>query len=374
VAEETGQEKTEEATPKKQNEAAKKGQVPRSRELTTVAMLLGAASCLLIMGSYITETISSILIGGWNIPRAYAFDTIMMTETLYDQVQSGLVMLVPLFAVMVVIAILSSVAIGGIGVSLEALQFKAEKMSPLKGLKRMFGVQALMEMVKAIAKASLVGSVLVFLLWHNADWIVGLANRGVAGGLGVAIDFVLWSFIFLAASLLVVVSIDVPFQMWNHAKQLKMTLQEVKDENKDTMGNPEMKNRLRQLQMEASNQRMMSAVPDADVIVTNPTHFAVALRYDQDNMGSPIVVAKGADLIAMYIRRIGDAHNITRIEAPPLARSLFYSTEIDQPIPRGLYMAVAQLLAYVYQLKQNPRNRKKMVLPDFPIPEEHKRD
>ncbi|MBL1433736.1 MAG: flagellar biosynthesis protein FlhB [Gammaproteobacteria bacterium] len=374
MAEETGQEKTEEATPKKQNEAAKKGQVPRSRELTTVAMLLGAASCLLIMGSYITETISSILIGGWNIPRAYAFDTIMMTETLYDQVQSGLVMLVPLFAVMVVIAILSSVAIGGIGVSLEALQFKAEKMSPLKGLKRMFGVQALMEMVKAIAKASLVGSVLVFLLWHNADWIVGLANRGVAGGLGVAIDFVLWSFIFLAASLLVVVSIDVPFQMWNHAKQLKMTLQEVKDENKDTMGNPEMKNRLRQLQMEASNQRMMSAVPDADVIVTNPTHFAVALRYDQDNMGSPIVVAKGADLIAMYIRRIGDAHNITRIEAPPLARSLFYSTEIDQPIPRGLYMAVAQLLAYVYQLKQNPRNRKKMVLPDFPIPEEHKRD
>ncbi|MBN4078450.1 flagellar biosynthesis protein FlhB [Gammaproteobacteria bacterium AH-315-C21] len=374
MAEETGQEKTEEATPKKQNEAAKKGQVPRSRELTTVAMLLGAASCLLIMGSYITETISSILIGGWNIPRAYAFDTIMMTETLYDQVQSGLVMLVPLFAVMVVIAILSSVAIGGIGVSSEALQFKAEKMSPLKGLKRMFGVQALMEMVKAIAKASLVGSVLVFLLWHNADWIVGLSNRGVAGGLGVAIDFVLWSFIFLAASLLVVVSIDVPFQMWNHAKQLKMTLQEVKDENKDTMGNPEMKNRLRQLQMEVSNQRMMSAVPDADVIVTNPTHFAVALRYDQDNMGSPIVVAKGADLIAMYIRRIGDAHNITRIEAPPLARSLFYSTEIDQPIPRGLYMAVAQLLAYVYQLKQNPRNRKKMVLPDFPIPEEHKRD
>ena len=174
-------------------------------------------------------------------------------------------------------------------------------------------------------------------------------------GLGTAIDFVLWSFIFLSASLLIVASIDVPFQMWNHAKQLKMTLQEVKDESKDTMGNPELKNRLRQLQMEASQQRMMSAVPEADVIVTNPTHYAVALRYDQENMGSPIVVAKGADLIAMHIRKIGDAHNVTTIEAPPLARAIFYSTEIDQPIPRGLYMAVAQLLAYVYQRSEERR-------------------
>ncbi|NOX26670.1 MAG: flagellar biosynthesis protein FlhB [Gammaproteobacteria bacterium] len=372
MAEETGQEKTEQATPKKLSEAAKKGQVPRSRELTTVAMLLGAASALLVMGDYIAGTMTSILSAGWNIPRVYAFDTIKMTETLYDQVQSGLLMLVPLFVVMVIVAILASVAIGGIGFSVESLQFKAEKMSPLKGLKRMLGVQALMEMVKAVAKVSLVGSVLILLLWLNADWIVGLSNRDVASGLGVAVNFVLWSFVFLSASLLIVASIDVPFQMWNHAKQLKMTLQEVKDESKDTMGNPEMKNRLRQLQMEASQQRMMSAVPEADVIVTNPTHYAVALRYDQENMGSPIVVAKGADLIAMHIRKIGDAHNITRIEAPPLARAIFYSTEIEQPIPRGLYMAVAQLLAYVYQLKQNPRNKKNVVLPDFPIPDEHK--
>jgi len=372
MAEETGQEKTEQATPKKLSEAAKKGQVPRSRELTTVAMLLGAASALLVMGDYIAGTMKSILSSGWNIPRVYAFDTIEMTETLYDQVQSGMLMLVPLFVVMVIVAILASVAIGGIGFSVESLQFKAEKMSPLKGIKRMLGVQALMEMVKAVAKASLVGSVLILLLWLNADWIVGLSNRDVASGLAVAVDFVLWSFVLLSASLLIVASIDVPFQMWNHGKQLKMTLQEVKDESKDTMGNPEMKNRLRQLQMEASQQRMMSAVPEADVIVTNPTHYAVALRYDQENMGSPIVVAKGADLIAMHIRKIGDAHNITRIEAPPLARAIFYSTEIEQPIPRGLYMAVAQLLAYVYQLKQNPRNKKNVVLPDFPIPDEHK--
>lgn len=374
MAEETGQEKTEEATPKKLSEAAKKGQVPRSRELITVMMLLGAACTLLIMGDYIVETMTSILAGGWNIPRAYIFDTIAMTETLYDQVLSGMMMLIPLFIVMVIIAVMSAAAVGGISFSTEALQFKAEKISLLKGMKRMFGVQALMELVKSLAKASLVGSVLATMLWLNSGWIVSLSNQDLRSGLGVAIDFVVWGFLFFSASMIIVALIDVPFQLWKHAKDLRMTLQEVKDENKDTLGNPEIKNRLRQLQMEASQQRMMAAIPEADVIVTNPTHFAVALRYDQENMASPVVVAKGADLIAMHIRKVGDAHNVTRIESPPLARALFYSTEIDQPIPHGLYMAVAQLLAYVYQLKRNPRNKKNVVLPDFPIPDEHKRN
>ncbi len=374
MAEETGQERTEQATPKKQDDAAKKGQVARSRELITVAMLIGAACTLLVLGDYIAETMASILAGGWNIPRAYAFDTVMMTKTLYDQVQSGLFMLTPLFIVMVAIAILSAISIGGINFSMQAVQFKAEKISLLKGIKRMFGVQALMELIKALTKASLVASVLVTMLWFNSGWIISLSNKDLVSGLGVAINFVVWGFLFLSCSLIMVTLIDVPFQIWNHAKQLKMTLQEVKDENKDTLGNPEMKNRLRQLQMEASNQRMMAAVPEADVIVTNPSHFAVALRYNQESMASPIVVAKGADLIALHIRKIGDAHNVTRIEAPPLARALFYSTEIDQPIPHGLYMAVAQLLAYVYQLKKKLGNKKKMIQPDFPIPEEHQRD
>lgn len=374
MAEESGQERTEEATPKKRSEAARKGQIPRSRELNTVAMLLGSAGTLVVMGDILTTTMTKLLKGGWSIPREYAFDTILMTETLYQQVQGGLLMLVPLFIVMVVVAIVSSVAIGGLGFSMEAAQFKAEKLNPLNGVKRMFGVQALMELIKSLAKASLVGTVLVVLLWINIDWIVRLSNRDVVSGLGVAIDFVVWGFVFLSASLIIVALIDVPFQIWNHAKQLRMTLQEVKDENKDTLGNPEIKNRLRQLQVEVSTRRMMAAVPEADVIVTNPTHYAVALRYDQENMASPVVVAKGADLIAMHIRQIGDAHNVTRIEAPPLARALYYSTEIDQPIPRGLYMAVAQLLAYVYQLKKHPRQKHKFVQPDFPIPDEHRRD
>ena len=374
MAEETGQERTEEATPKKRSEAAKKGQVARSRELTTVAMLLGAATSLILMGDYIAEHMLSLMKKGWTIPRSHAFDTVQMTETLYDQVQSGLLMLVPLFIVMVFMAALSSVAVGGLGFSVEAAQFKGEKLNPLTGLKRMFGVQALMELLKSLAKALLVGSVLVTLLYLNLDWIIGLASLDVVSGLGVAVDFVVWGFVFLSSSMIIVALIDIPFQIWNHAKQLRMTLQEVKDENKDTLGNPEIKSRLRQLQVEVATRRMMEAVPEADVIVTNPTHYAVALRYDQENMASPVVVAKGADLIAMHIRRIGDAHNVTRIEAPPLARALFYSTEIDQPIPRGLYMAVAQLLAYVYQLKKNPRQRKQGPLPDFPIPDEHKHD
>lgn len=374
MAEETGQEKTEQATPKKLNDAAKKGQVPRSRELNTVAMLIGAACTLIVMGRDIAETMTSLLAGGWSIPREYAFDTIKMTETLYDQVTSGLVMLIPLFVAMVVVAILSSVSIGGIGFSVESLQFKVEKLSLLKGMKRMFGVQALMEMVKALAKASLVGFVLIAMLWVNSTWIISLSNQDVISGLGVAIDFVVWGFLFLSCSLIIVALIDVPFQLWNNAKELRMTLQEVKDESKDTQGNPEIKGRLRQIQLDVANRRMMSDVPEADVIVTNPTHFAVALRYDQENMGSPVVVAKGADIIAMHIRRIGDAHNVTRVEAPSLARAIFYSAEIGQPIPRGLYMAVAQLLAYVYQLKQSPRNKRKIVQPDFPIPDEHRRD
>ncbi len=374
MAEETGQERTEEATPKKKSEAAKKGQVARSRELTTLAMLLGAASTLILMGDHISESMLALMKQGWTIPRSHAFDTVLMTKTLYDQVQTGLLILVPLFIVMVFMAAISSVAVGGLGFSFEAAQFKAEKINPLAGFKRMFGVQALMELLKSLAKASLVGSVLVTLLWFNLDWIIGLTSLDLTTGMGVAIDFVIWGFVFLSSSLIIVALIDIPFQIWNHAKQLRMTLQEVKDENKDTLGNPEIKNRLRQLQVEVATRRMMEAVPEADVIVTNPTHYAVALRYDQEKMASPIVVAKGADLIAMHIRRIGDAHNVTRIEAPPLARALFYSTEIDQPIPRGLFMAVAQLLAYVYQLKRNPRQKKNTPLPDFPIPDEHKHD
>ena len=293
MAEETGQERTEEATPKKRSEAAKKGQVARSRELTTVAMLLGAATSLILMGDYIAETFLSIMKQGWTIPRAYAFDTVQMTKTLYDQVQSGLLMLVPLFIVMVFMAALSSVAVGGLGFSIEALQFKGEKLNPLSGLKRMFGVQALMELLKSLAKAILVGSVLVILLYLNLDWIIGLASLDVITGLGVAVDFVVWGFVFLSSSMIIVALIDIPFQIWNHAKQLRMTLQEVKDENKDTLGNPEIKSRLRQLQVEVATRRMMEAVPEADVIVTNPTHYAVALRYDQENMASPVVVAKG---------------------------------------------------------------------------------
>jgi flagellar biosynthetic protein FlhB len=252
---------------------------------------------------------------------------------------------------MLVTALAAPVALGGWAFSTEAMSFKTEKLNPLKGLKRIFAVRGLIELLKALVKFLLIGSIGAGLLWHFLPELMGLGREPVVSALAHTGSILSVSFVVLSASLLLIAAIDVPFQLWDHSKNLKMTRQEVKDETKNTEGKPEVKSRIRAMQREIAQRRMMQEIPKADVVITNPTHYAVALRYDAERMAAPIVVAKGVELVAGQIRSVATANNVPLFEAPPLARALFYSAEIDQEVPAGLYLAVAQILAYIFQLR-----------------------
>ncbi len=348
---EDGQEKTEQATPKRLEEARQKGQVPRSRELTTMAMLFVAALSMTVMGGHMVEQMGQIMRHGLMIDRAHAFDHAAVFDLFGSALGQALLLLIPFLLVMLATAFAAPVALGGWSFSAEALAFKPEKLDPLKGMKRIFAVRGVVEMLKSLAKFLLIGSIGAGLLWHYLPELMGLGRENPAAGLAHTGSILSQSFIVLSASLLLIAAIDVPFQLWDHAKNLKMTRQEVKDEHKNTEGKPEVKSRIRQMQREIAQRRMMEEIPKADVVITNPTHYAVALRYDAERMAAPVVVAKGVELIASQIRTVAVANKVPLYEAPPLARALYYSAEIDQQVPAGLYLAVAQILAYVFQLK-----------------------
>jgi len=369
---EDGQEKSEQATPKRQEEARKKGQVPRSREMTTMAMLLMAALCVSLIGGHMIERLGAVLQLGLQVERAKLFDTFAIIEILGQAAYQGFLVITPFLLVMLVTALIAPVALGGWSFSAEALSFKADKLNPLKGLKRIFAVRGIVELLKALAKFLLIGSVGAGLLWHFLPELMGLGREAVEHGLAHAGNILSTSFVVLSASLLLIAAIDVPFQLWEHAKNLKMTRQEIKDEHKNTEGRPEVKSRVRARQREIAQRRMMEEIPKADVIITNPTHYAVALRYDTENMSAPIVVAKGVELMASQIRTVAVANNVPLYEAPPLARALYYSAEINQEIPAGLYLAVAQILAYVFQLKAMTRGGPIPARPEaVPVPDEY---
>jgi flagellar biosynthetic protein FlhB len=348
---EDGQEKTEQATPKKQEEARNKGQVPRSRELTTMAMLVMGAISMSLMGGPIVQQLGGVMRMGLQIEKAKVFDPWAIIEILSQAIYQGFMSLVPFLLVMLVTALAAPVALGGWAFSTEAMSFKTEKLNPLKGLKRIFAVRGLIELLKALVKFLLIGSIGAGLLWHFLPELMGLGREPVVSALAHTGSILSVSFVVLSASLLLIAAIDVPFQLWDHSKNLKMTRQEVKDETKNTEGKPEVKSRIRAMQREIAQRRMMQEIPKADVVITNPTHYAVALRYDAERMAAPIVVAKGVDLGGRRIIKKATANNVPLFEAPPLARALFYSAEIDQEVPAGLYLAVAQILAYIFQLR-----------------------
>ena len=369
---EDGQEKTEQATPKKQEEARKKGQVPRSRELTTMAMLLMGAVSMTLMGGPIVQQLGGVMRMGLQIEKAKIFDPWALIEILSQAIYQGFMSLIPFLLVMLVTALAAPVALGGWAFSTEAMSFKTEKLNPLKGLKRIFAVRGLIELVKALAKFLLIGSVGAGLLWHYLPELMGLGREPVVSALAHLGSILSVSFIVLSASLLLIAAIDIPFQLWDHSKNLKMTRQEVKDEAKNTEGKPEVKARIRAMQREVAQRRMMQEIPKADVVITNPTHYAVALRYDADRMAAPVVVAKGVELVAGQIRAVATANNVPFFEAPPLARALYYSTDIEQQVPAGLYLAVAQILAYIFQLKASVAGGPIPVQPDeVDVPDEY---
>jgi flagellar biosynthetic protein FlhB len=285
-------------------------------------------------------------------------------------------MLLPFMLIMALVAVLSSIALGGWSLSAKAMAFKPEKLNPIKGMSRVFGWRGVLEMFKGLAKFLLVAVVALILLDTMGDRFLGLGREPLLQGVAHTGELLTTAFLLLSSVLLLVAAIDVPFQLWDHSRQLKMTMQEVKEEHKQSEGSPEVKGRQRQMQMEMAQRRMMEEVPKADVIVTNPTHYAVALRYDAQKMGAPVLVAKGTELVAARIRAVAAEHDVPILAAPPLARALYFSTELGDVIPEGLYRAVAQVLAYVYQLKQGPIYNREGVAPmtDLPIPDDLQHD
>jgi flagellar biosynthetic protein FlhB len=346
-----GQEKTEQPTPKRLQDAKKKGQVARSRELNTMAITLLGGIALVSMGSHMGSGLWELMAGNFTIPRVDIYDPMALVRRLAGAIQDGLFMLMPFFLVVIVAAIGSSVALGGIAISGEALAPKFSKLDPIKGIKKVFSLKGLMEVLKAMAKFLLIGSATALVLWLTLDEFIGLSRLDLEQAMVQMGDLIGWSFVMIAATLILVAAIDVPFQLWDHKRQMKMTRQEVREEMKETEGRPEVKGRIRALQRELAQRRMMEEVPEADVIVTNPTHFAVALKYEQSRMLAPKVVAKGADLVAANIRKVGEENHVPLVESPLLARALFFSTELGQTIPAGLYLAVAKILAYVFQMR-----------------------
>lgn len=346
-----GQERSEQASQKRIDEARERGQIPRSREFNSMVMLVAAALSLLFMGDDLMRHFADMLRDGLTLDRKMIFDRFGIISGLAHMFKEAAWMVAPFMLVSIVAAVVSSVAIGGWSFSLEALSFKFEKLDPISGIKRMFALRGTVELLKSLAKFLLIASVAVMLMLRLRNDILGLGYQETGEALGHAGQILVWSFLILSLVLVLIAAIDIPFQLWDYAQNIKMTKQEVRDEFKETEGKPEVKSRVRQMQREIAQRRMMEAVPDADVIITNPTHYAVALKYDGIKMRAPRVVAKGKNLIASQIRNKAMEHDVPIFSAPPLARAIFFSTELEQEIPAGLYFAVAQVLAYIYQLK-----------------------
>ncbi len=372
MAEDSGQERTEQPTQRRRQQAREKGQVATSRELNTMLMMLLGGGALLILGPHMAQQLADLFREHLHMSREIIFDPLAMLRQIRAALVEGMWIVLPFFAVVVVAAVAGPLSMGGFNFSTKALAFKWEKLDPLKGLKRVFGWRGVVELLKALVKFAVIGGVAVIYLQHQAETYLNLGNEPLPEGLEHAGHLLVTGFLIIASALILIAAVDVPYQIWEHTRQLKMTFQEVKDENKDTEGNPDVRGRLRRLQREMAQRRMMAEVPKADVVVTNPEHFAVALQYDPDAMGAPKVIAKGADLIAMQIRTIAREHEVPVMEAPPLARALYHTTEIDQEIPAALYLAVAQVLAYVFQLRRagGKAEERPAFVKDLPIPDD----
>ena len=376
MSEDSGQEKTEEPTSKRLEDAQQKGQIARSRELNTFVMLMASALLFLMLGGQIGNGLLDMMRTQFQISRDIIFDPLSPVVYLKRTMSAGVMLIAPFLGVMVIAAIIAPLALGGWVFSWEAISPKLDKMDPIKGMARLFAVRGLIELLKALLKFLLISSVAMLLFKQFANELVGLSSEPVEQAIIHGIHIISFCFLILSAALIVVVVIDVPFQLWDHSKKLKMTLQEIKDEMKESEGSPEVKGRMRRMQMEMAQNRMMSEVPKADVIVTNPSHYAIALKYDQNSTSAPKLVAKGVDLMAAQIRNIAIKANVPLLASPPLARALYYATDLNKEIPQGLYLAVAQVLAYVYQLKAARQNRWDEPLPprDIKVPEEFKQD
>lgn len=351
MAEDSDLEKTEQATPKRLEKAREDGDVPRSRELATVTILLATGISTLMMGDHLSQSLKGVVSDGLTFERATAFDTQYLLIHIVDAVKTLLIAFAPVAIILMVVALASPAVIGGWLFSGKAFAPKFNRLNPLKGITRLVSKNSGIELVKSVLKAIVVGSVSYMVIMGDIDPIMGLSVMPVKDGINEVGSLMQTGFLSIVAALIFIAAIDVPFQLYQHANKLKMTKEEVRQEMKELEGNPEIKSRIRQQQREVARRRMMSEIPNADVVVTNPTHYAVAIKYKEDQVGAPIVVAKGADALAMKIREIAAEHEIIMLESPKLARALFAHAELESEIPEALYSAVAEVLAYVFQMR-----------------------
>ncbi|MBN8440777.1 MAG: flagellar type III secretion system protein FlhB [Thauera sp.] len=350
MAEDSDLEKTEPPSSRRLEQAREEGQVPQSRELSTFLVTMTGVVSLWMLSDWLAEHMLTLVRNGFTFERAVAFDHVLMLDALRNQLGSALFMLTPVFVALLIAAVAAPVLLGGLVFAPKALGLNFGRMNPIQGIARMFSIHGLAEMVKAILKSLLVGGVAAAVLWANMDHLFDLMVEPLEVGMADFSDTIAFAALLIVSSLGLLALMDVPFQLWQYHSKLRMTKEEVKRESKEQEGDPQIKGRIRAMQREMARRRMMAQVPKADVVVTNPTHFSVALKYDADRMGAPVVVAKGRGETALKIREIARESDVPLLEAPPLARALYAHCELEQSIPAALYTAVAEVMAYVYQL------------------------
>ncbi|URM27549.1 flagellar biosynthesis protein FlhB [Pseudomonas frederiksbergensis] len=374
---ESGQDKTEDPTEKRKKDSREKGEIARSKELNTLAVMLAGAGALLIFGGALAQELMELMRMNFSLSREVILDQRSMGTYLLHSGQIALLAIQPVMITLLLAALIGPISLGGWLFAAGSMAPKFSRMNPGAGLKRMFSAKALVELLKALAKFFIVLFVALAVLSADIDDLLRIAHEPLDMAIIHSLQVVGWSTLWMACGLIIIAAVDVPVQLWESHKKLLMTKQEVRDEHKDQEGKPEVKQRIRQLQREMSQRRMMAAIPEADVVITNPTHYAVALKYDPDKGNAPVLLAKGSDFLALKIREIAVANNVLLLESPALARSIYYSTELEQEIPGGLYLAVAQVLAYVYQIRQFRAGKGKRPDPlqdNLPIPPDLRRD
>jgi flagellar biosynthetic protein FlhB len=372
MAEDQHLEKTEAPSQRRLEKAREEGQVARSQELNTCAVLFGSGVLLYASASGLMREATQLLAGGLTLTRSQMLDTGQLLPQLFNQAWHALLALSPLLILVVGVVVLAQTGVGGWVFTSKPFLPQFSRLDPMAGFGRMLSKHSLVELAKALLKTVLVAAVVAVAIWQESETLIALQSMSLPDGVASVGRLLGLTFIVGGASLILVAAIDVPFQIWSHHQRLRMTKEEVRQEMKETEGDPHIKARIRQQQREMARRRMMAAVPTADVVVTNPTHFAVALKYDSNAGRAPRVVAKGADAVAAKIRELAQTHRVPLLEAPPLARALFRHTELDDEIPAALYKAVAEVLAYVFQLRSYRPGAGSVPRPprDLPVPAE----
>lgn len=368
MAEDSDLEKTEAATGRRIQRAREEGQVVRSRELSTFVELITALGALIVMGDYLMDALSRSMRRGFSLDRASVFDPHLMLARFHEQALDILVAFLPFLGFIVVAAVATPFLLSGWNFTFKPLTPNFSRLNPATGIKRIFSVTGLVELLKAILKSILIGGIAAWVIWRSMDAFFALPGEPLNAGIAHLGQLVISTALVIVGSFLFLVVADVPFQLWHYGKSLRMTKEEVRQEAKESEGDPQIKGRIRAMQREAARRRMMAEIPKAQVVVTNPTHFAVALRYDE-GMAAPRVVAKGSALLAERIIELAREHRVPVLQTPPLARALYRHTELGEEIPQRLFTAVAQVLAYVYQLRQASPTAPGPALPrDLPVP------